>query len=78
MALLFTESVTEQEVVPSPKLFVDVLQSQWNQPGATSVSSSMDQKMYTVEQELEDLFKLPTFDVPMASLASSLLIQMRV
>lgn len=63
--LLFTEGVTEQEGIPSPKLFIDTVQRQWAQPGSISTPSSLDRKLYTVDQELEDLHKLPAVDDPM-------------
>lgn len=69
--LLFTEPVTEQEVIASPKLFIDVIQRQWNQPGTVPAPSGMDRRMYTVEQNLEELLKLPTVDAPMANLATT-------
>lgn len=48
---LFTEKVTEQETVPSPKLFLDTVQHQWTQPSSISNPSGLDKKLYTVEQE---------------------------
>lgn len=70
-AHLFTEPVTTQEVVPSPKLFVDIIRKQWNQPRSLSNPSGLDKKMYTVEQEVEDMLKLPAIDAPFTNLASS-------
>lgn len=71
---LFTEPVTKQEVIPSPKFFLDVVHRQWNQPGAIPVPSGMDRRMYTGEQELEDLLRVPSVYAPLANLALAALI----
>ncbi|XP_058025328.1 uncharacterized protein LOC131191317 [Ahaetulla prasina] len=68
---LFTEPVSEQRVIPSPKLFLDTIQRQWGHPGAIPIPSGSDKKMYTTDQDLEDLLKVPTVDTPIATLASS-------
>lgn len=71
-ASLFTEQITTQEVIPSHKFFVDVIQRQWDQPGSIPAPSGMDKKMYTAEQELEELPQIPTVDAPLdATLASA-------
>lgn len=66
---LFTKPVTEQEVIPLPRLFINVIQCQWSQLGFIATPSRMDRKMYTVEQEFKELLKLPTMDALMANLA---------
>lgn len=66
----FTERVAQQDTVPSPKLFLDTVQRQWSQPGSITNPSGLDKKLYSVEQEFEDLLKLPVIDPPMASLTS--------
>lgn len=71
---LFTEPVKKQEVIPSPNFFLDVIHKLWNQPGAIPAPSGMDRKMYTGEQELEDLLRVPSVDAPLANLASAALI----
>lgn len=38
---LFSEPAAEQDVIPSPKLFIDVIQRQWNQPGSLSAPVGM-------------------------------------
>ncbi|XP_058041200.1 uncharacterized protein LOC131199441 [Ahaetulla prasina] len=68
---LFTEPVSEQRVIPSPKLFLDTIQRQWGHPGAIPTPSGSDKKMYMTDQDLEDLLKVPTVDTPIATLASS-------
>lgn len=68
-AVLFTEPVSEQKVIPSPKLFTDVIQRLWTQPGAISAPIRMDKKIYTMEQNLEEL-QIPTVDAPLATLAN--------
>lgn len=70
-ASLFTEQVTAQEVIPSPKFFVDVIKRQWDQPGFIPAPSGMDKRMYTAEQELEELLQILAVDVPLATLASA-------
>lgn len=68
--LLFTEAVPEHENIPSPKLFVDTVQQQWAQMGSIPTPSGLDKKLYTVDQVLEDLLKLPVVNVPLAHLTS--------
>lgn len=65
----FTESVPDH-TIPSPKLFVDMVQCQWAQPGSVPAPSGLDKKLYSVDQVLEDLLKLPAIDVPLALLTS--------
>lgn len=63
----FTEPVKPWEVIPSPKFFKDVIQRQWSQPGSIPAPSGMDRKVYTAEQELEDLLQIPSVDAPLAT-----------
>lgn len=68
---LFMEQVTVQEMIPSPKFFVDVIQQQWDQPGSIPAPSWMDKRMYIAEQKLEELLKIPTVDALLATMASA-------
>lgn len=42
IALLFTEPIMEKEAIPSPQLFVDIIQRQWTQPGSIATPSHME------------------------------------
>ncbi|XP_013923459.1 PREDICTED: dnaJ homolog subfamily C member 13 [Thamnophis sirtalis] len=71
---LFTEQVALQDVIPSPKLFLDLIQKQWDQLTAVNPPSNGDRKVYTSTPELEALLQFPTVDAPIAALASPALI----
>lgn len=49
---LFSEPTTEAEVVPSPRLFLDVVQRQWASPGTGSNPSNLDKKFYKMGPDL--------------------------
>lgn len=68
---LFHSSKPDKDVIPCPRLFLDVLQSPWGQPGSLTSPSTLDKKLYCAAPELEDLLALPTVDAPVASLSSS-------
>lgn len=68
---LFDEPVVPQEIIPVPKLFLNVVQCQWAQPGTLAMPSNNDKKLYTVDSALEDLLKLPQVDPSVQALTSS-------
>ncbi|XP_013915501.1 PREDICTED: uncharacterized protein LOC106543922 [Thamnophis sirtalis] len=68
---LFSEPFPEQEGTPSPKLFVDVIQQQWNQSGSLAVPSSNDRRFYGSGPDLEEFLQLLAVDTPVTTLASS-------
>lgn len=67
---LFHPSKPDKDVVPCPRLFLEVLQNPWGQPGSLTSPSSLDKKLYCASPELDDLLVLPTVDAPVAALAS--------
>lgn len=68
---LFDKPVQVQEIVPTPKLFMEVVQWQWVQPGTQVTLSGSDRRLYTVEPSLEELLKLLPVDAPVAALTST-------
>lgn len=48
---LFSKLTPEQEVIPSPKLFFDIMQRQWIQLGSNSPPNNTDKKLYGLGQE---------------------------
>ncbi|XP_032076117.1 lamina-associated polypeptide 2-like [Thamnophis elegans] len=71
---LFAEQVALQDFIPSPKLFLDLIQKQWDEPTAVKPPGSGDRKLFTSSPELETLLQFPTVDAPIAALASPALI----
>lgn len=70
--LLFSEPATENEVIPSPKLFLDVVQRQWDLPGAHPKPNGSDKKFYTVAPELTAALQMPAIFCGHASLVAAL------
>lgn len=67
---LFSEPVLEQEVIPSPKLFLDVIQRLWSQPAEVTPPSNNDKRLFGPGPDLEGLLQMPTMDPPVAALTS--------
>lgn len=51
----FDEPAPAEEIIPSPKLFVDVIQHQWSQPSSLAAPRGSDKSLYTVDPFLEEL-----------------------
>lgn len=66
--LLFSEPTAEAEVIPLPKLFVDVVQRQWTAPLAGPNPTSVDRRFYSVDLDLAWVLQTPTVDAPVAVL----------
>lgn len=66
--LLFTEPAVEAEVVPSSKLFLDIVKQQWHNPGAGIPPSKTEPKLYNIDPDLADILQIPTVDKPVATL----------
>lgn len=66
----FTEATPGHNTIPAPKLFVGMVQRQWAQPGSIPAPSGLDKKLYSVDQVLEDLLKLPVINTPLVQLTS--------
>lgn len=71
---LFSEPTVEQEVIPSPKLFLDVVQRQWAQPGSLPPSTGTERKLYDVAADLSQVLQKPEIDGLVAALHSAALI----
>lgn len=67
---LFAELVQEQEVIPSPKWFLDVIQRQWAQPATVPPPSNNDKHQFGPGPDLEGILQLPSVDPPVAALTS--------
>lgn len=59
---LFSEIVPEQDIILSPKLFLDVIQRQRLQPGSVPAPNRNDRKLYSVDQDLEGILQLPAVE----------------
>ncbi|XP_058052191.1 uncharacterized protein LOC131204695 [Ahaetulla prasina] len=70
--LLFSEPVAEKEEIPSPKLFQDVVQRQWAQPGVLPPPSGTDKRFYNMAPDFLEILQSPTIDDPVAALTSIL------
>lgn len=68
--LLFLEPIVEAEVIPSPKLFLDIVQRQWSNPGAGLPLSRSERKLYNVAADLSEALQIHTVDKPVAALTS--------
>lgn len=68
---LFFEPTTETEVIPSPQLFINVVQRQWSSPGILINPSSVDKSFYNVTSDLFKILQIPKVDAPVAALHTS-------
>lgn len=68
---LFQSAKTNKDVIPCPRLFLDVLQYPWGQPGSLTAPSTLDKKLFCPAPELEELLTLPAVDAPVAALSSN-------
>lgn len=67
---LFSEPVAEQEDIPTPKLFWDVVQKQQTHPESSPTPSGNDQHFYNMDYDFSEALQLPMVDGPVAALAS--------
>ncbi|XP_032068578.1 uncharacterized protein LOC116505453 [Thamnophis elegans] len=72
-ASMFNVQAPQQELVPVPDLFMDVIQSQWAQPGSQAAPSGRTRN-YSVDPTLENILVLPSVDPPIAALTSNLVL----
>lgn len=68
---LFAVPAPDQDFIPCPELFKDVIKKQWEAPGVLSAPSGHDKRLYCADPVLEGLLNLPTVDPPVVSLSSS-------
>lgn len=57
-------------MVPSPGLFLDVVQRQWAAPGAGENSSTLDKRFYNMGPDLSMALHMHVVDAPEAALAA--------
>ncbi|XP_070807548.1 uncharacterized protein [Pituophis catenifer annectens] len=69
-SLVFSERTTDNEEIPTPKLFRDAVYRQWAQPGAYPGPSVNDKRFYNVAPNLAAALEMPTIDEPVAALVS--------
>lgn len=65
---LFMIPKPEQEFIPCPTLFSEVIQRPWSQPGSLAAPSGHDKNLYCSAPELELLLQLPSVVAPVASI----------
>ncbi|XP_060547661.1 lamina-associated polypeptide 2, isoforms alpha/zeta-like [Pantherophis guttatus] len=68
---VFAEAAVDPETIPAPKLFLDVLQRQWNLPGAGPSPNSLDKRLYNSAPALSDLLQPSPVDAPIVALCNS-------
>lgn len=68
---LFLEHTSEAAVVPSPKMFVDLITRQWASLGAGPNPTSAEKTIYNVAPDLAKSIQVPSIDAPVAALHSS-------
>lgn len=67
---LFTVPKAEQESIPCPQQFAEMVQRPWSQPRSFAAPAGLDKKLYCSTQTLQDLPQLPAVDAPVAALTS--------
>lgn len=72
--MLFSEPTVEAEVIPSPKLFLDVVQMQWTNPGAGLSPTGAEKKLYNVAADFLEVLQTSMVVKPVAGLASTALL----
>lgn len=68
---LFAKPPKPVTAIPTPPLFLDVIQKQWVTSTSAPVPSSTDRKNFTVSSDLTSLLQVPSVDTPVAALLSS-------
>lgn len=71
MDSLFSKPAIEREVVPSPRLFLDVVQRQWTYPRSSPFPTSQDKRLYNISPDLARALEVPIVDAPVAALSAS-------
>lgn len=69
-----TQPVAQNEEVPSPQLFRDMVRKQWAQPGEYPNPNGNVGRFYNVATDFAEKLQLPTVDRPAAALTSSNLV----
>lgn len=68
---LFQVSTQDDDAIPYPPLFSNVLKSALGQPGSLAAPSGLDKRLYPADVALEETLAIPSVDPPVAALASS-------
>lgn len=71
---LFKVQKPDQDFVPFPDLFSDVIQHPWGQPGSLAGPRNFDRRLYCSAPELDNLLQLPKVGTPISGLTSSSII----
>lgn len=61
---LFAVPKADQEFIPCPQLFTEIVQSPWSQPGSLAAPNGLDKKMFCSAPNLQDLLALPSRLLP--------------
>ncbi|XP_070605564.1 uncharacterized protein [Erythrolamprus reginae] len=69
-SLVFSEPAIEKEEIPTPKLFMDVVQRDWALPGSHLTLSGMEKQLYNMASNFTTALEMPTIDGPVMALAS--------
>ncbi|XP_013912234.1 PREDICTED: uncharacterized protein LOC106541349 isoform X2 [Thamnophis sirtalis] len=67
---LVSEPTVEKEVIPTPKLFMNMLQQQWASPGAAPLPTTLDKCLYNVASDLSKFLETLPVDAPVAAWSS--------
>ncbi|XP_032079989.1 histone-lysine N-methyltransferase 2D-like [Thamnophis elegans] len=67
----FIQPKVEKEVIPSPRIFIDMVQNQWASPGTGPLPNTLDKCLYNVGPELTKALEVPSIDLPIIGLSSS-------
>ncbi|XP_070605566.1 titin-like [Erythrolamprus reginae] len=68
--LVFSEPAIDKEEIPTPKLFLDVVQRQWAQTSVHHAASGREKQLYNVALNLTEVLQVPKIDRPVVALAS--------
>ncbi|XP_013931194.1 PREDICTED: uncharacterized protein LOC106556739 [Thamnophis sirtalis] len=67
---LFIQPKVEKEMIPSPRLFIDVVQNEWASPGTCPLPNTLDKRLYNVGPELTKALEVLSIDLPIIGLSS--------
>lgn len=68
---MFSEPDKAVAAVPSPRLFVDVIQHQWASLGSAPLPTAADKHYFNVGLELAQILQTPSIDAPITALLST-------
>lgn len=68
---LFSEQAPPSETIPTPKIFVDLVQRQWEVPTSGPTQSASDKKFFNVANDLVQFLSISSIDAPVTALYTS-------